>query len=75
MSKPLGIGMSLTGTGSLSVDVIHPSAVEDEIWDAVREAQRHGWSVERFRSECQEAWANELRERAKADDAAWEPKP
>lgn len=61
--KPLGLTPDYV--------VTMPTPVEDAVWDAVEEAQRSGWTVERFRRECAESWSCVLRERAKRDAVLW----
>ena len=59
--KPLGMTQFL--------EVVRPTLVEDKIWAAVQEAQcTPGWTPRRFLAEAREAWAQGLRDDAKATD-------
>jgi hypothetical protein len=51
--------------------IVRPTAAENAIWDAARDAHREGWSVDRFRQECHEAWGETLREQADEDAKGW----
>lgn len=65
--KRLGIRLSVNEAG-LGMRVVHPTGVEDKVWDAVEAAIEGGWSVDRFRSKAASAWAD-YRKR-EADDEA-----
>jgi hypothetical protein len=51
--KPLGI--------SHNFQVIKPSKVEDQIWEAVEEAINAGWTPEQFKREVSSAWEDSLK--------------
>lgn len=68
--KPNGLQFTLHDQG-IGMRVTRPTATEDAIWDAVDSAVLEGWTVERFRSECAEAWAHAQREQAEADAESW----
>ncbi len=70
MSKPLGMGISITPSGPL-LSVSRPSHVENTIWEAVREAVCAGWTVQHFKTEAASAWADEMKRQAKDDAQEW----
>jgi len=55
--KPLGI--------SHNFQIINPSKVEDQIWEAVEEAINAGWTPERFKQEAGLAWEDALKQQIK----------
>lgn len=57
MGKPTGLTAAL--------QVVHPSAWEDAVWDAVEKCVECGVSPERFLAEVAESWADALRREAK----------
>ena len=65
--KPLGLALTIDG----GMRVIHPTPVEDAIYEAVEEAQMHGWTVEQFRREAANCWDIYLTERLRLDAQAW----
>jgi len=64
--KPNGLTVGLR--------VVHPTRVEDAVWQAVQEAVIAGWDVSRFRRECAEAWNHELEEERRLAKHEWEAK-
>ena len=48
--------------GSLSLQVVRPSHVEDMMWDLVEEARRAGMDVYAFRDLCEESWCGVVQE-------------
>ncbi len=64
--KPPGLRVGREG----SLHVIRSTRTEDNVWEAVSEAVAEGWTVEQFRTECEQAWAEALRQQA--EDAARE---
>lgn len=61
--KPLGIRLGIGGT----MRVVHPSRVEDAVWNAVEEALCAGWTAQRLKAEFADAWGEALRRQAKDD--------
>jgi len=47
--------------------VVHPSRVEDAVWNAVEEAQAAGWTAKQLKSEFADAWDEYLKRQAKED--------
>ena len=72
--KPLGIDMRLHGN-AIVFGVTRSDRDTDAIWAVVEDALCAGWTVERFRNECAQAWAHEQAERAAADAKAWTVRP
>ena len=52
--------------------VLRSTPAEDAVWDAVERVLLAGWSVERFRREAAQAWAQKQRDIAKSDAEDWE---
>ncbi len=65
--KPSGIRIA----AGPSLRVTRSTLEEDAIWDAVQTAQLFDMTVDEFRRECAEAWAQGLRDKAKEDAEAW----
>ena len=64
MPKPLGMDPFFR--------VIQPTSVQDAVWEAVEQAIDAGMTVEQFRREAADCWAEKLRQKAKDDTHAWE---
>ena len=74
MTKPPGLRLELDREGDLSMRVIHSTPVEDAIWRAIEEAIPAGWTVERFRNECEEAWLEYKRREEEDARKEWRKK-
>lgn len=61
--KPLGIKLTIDG----GMRVVHPSRVEDAVWNAVEEAQAAGWTAKQLKAEFANSWAEALKRQAKED--------
>lgn len=65
--KPNGIKFEISG--GCPRERVTPTT--DAVWAAIKKAREAGWSVEQFRSECAEAWAQSQREEMRSDEKAW----
>ena len=70
MSKPPGLALTL-GPDGLGMHVTRSTYTQDKIWEAVQSAVQDGMSVDDFRRECAEAWAEERRQQAESEAAQW----
>lgn len=61
--KPLGM--------TASFQIVHPTPQQDAVWDAVVTAIDSGMTVEQFRAEAAECWAEYMRQKAESDGKAW----
>lgn len=69
-TKPNGIALGM-GPNGPTMRVTMSDRVTDAIWKAVEDARLDGWTVERFRAECAEAWAQDQRDDQRSDEDAW----
>lgn len=65
MAKPNGIGIYSDGH-SVALRITQSSRNVDQIWDAVQCAVDAGMTVEQFKREVAQAWADKLRQDAES---------
>ena len=56
---------------TVGMQITRSTPAEDAVWEAVKLARSYGWTVERFRRECAEAWREDQKDDMLADEEAW----